>query len=233
MQESAHEEIQVANAVLGGQENYDEFDIELDPAKMGPKLVQANRQKGELREFQIYGNKHLLIAVSKLDGGRARRYRVNLGYLADEPSHQKLVDWKWLIAALCFGGIAILCAAMAYLGYLAMDYAMIGGTITATLCALAALIFAYRLRDEYTFNSHVGNATLFAMENKRPTQSVFDGFFIQLQQLINQAATEEDIADRLVGELRMCRRLRDEGILDEDTYTNARTLIFRHQAYKA
>jgi hypothetical protein len=41
------------------------------------------------------------------------------------------------------------------------------------------------------------------------------------------------VEEQLVGELKMCRRLRDENIIDDAVYTAARTSIFKHQRYRA
>ena len=49
------EEVIIANAIFDAQaDNYEEFDQEIDPAKLGDKLVQANTLKGTVREFQYY-----------------------------------------------------------------------------------------------------------------------------------------------------------------------------------
>lgn len=88
------------------------------------------------------------------------------------------------------------------------------------------------MRDEYIFKSYFGGAKLFLIENKKPTQQEFDNFFINLQQAIDRAQANIPVADRLVDELKMCRRLKDEGIIDEQAYTDARTIIFKHEQYK-
>jgi len=88
------------------------------------------------------------------------------------------------------------------------------------------------MRNEYIFKSHFGGARLFLIENKKPDQKKFDSFFISLQQAIYKSKARISVSDRLVGELKMCRRLRDEGIIDDKTYTVARTAIFKHEQYK-
>ncbi len=88
------------------------------------------------------------------------------------------------------------------------------------------------MRDEYVFKSQFGGAKIFLIENKKPEQSTFDSFYIQLQQSIEKAKVGISVSDRLVGELKMCRRLRDENIINDDAYTVARTAIFKHEQYK-
>jgi len=228
------EEMIVNDVALGfSADNYDELDEQIDPAKFGVKLVQSNSQKGTLREFQIYDQSRLFVSSGNIKGEPSQKYRINLAWVHPEPHHNKLVDWNWLVAALVFGGLSIMFLVLGLLEMLAIDYCMIGGSISFTLTLLATLIFIYKLRNEFTFFSRFGGADLFVLENKRPSQRIFDGFFIELQQAIEQAQHTESVTDRLVGELKMCRRLKDDGIIDEDTYTNARTAIFQHEQYRA
>ena len=76
-------------------------------------------------------------------------------------------------------------------------------------------------------------SAIFLIENKKPSQQAFDSYFISLQQSIDKAQASISVSDRLVGELKMCRRLRDEGIIDDEAYTIARTAIFKHEQYKS
>ena len=112
-------------------------------------------------------------------------------------------------------------------------YTLVAGTVTATASLIFALIFVYLMRDEFIFKSRYGSAKLFLMENKKPSQQEFDRYFISLQQAIERAQSKIPVSDRLVDELKMCRRLRDEGIIDDETYTIARTAIFKHEQYKS
>ncbi len=228
------EEVIVASAAYDvPTDNYEEFDQEIDPAKLGDKLVQSNSQKGLLREFQIYDRSHLLVSDGDITGDDVSHYRVNLAWVDAEPKHLKLIDWNWLYAALFFGTITATFVILAITQNLTMDYSMIGGTISFTITMLATLIFIYKLRDEFTFQSYFGGADLFVLENKRPTQTIFDNFFVSLQQAIDHAHAEKSVNDRLVGELKMCRRLRDEGVIDDEVYTAARAVIFKHEQYTA
>ena len=73
---------------------------------------------------------------------------------------------------------------------------------------------------------------LFLIENKKPSQQEFNNFHKDILVAIDKAQTHMSVSDRLVGELKMCRRLRDEGIIDSTTYIIARAEIFKHEQYK-
>jgi len=227
------EEVIIANAIFDAQaDNYEEFDQEIDPAKLGDKLVQANTLKGTVREFQYYSSDHLLLSLVKKKKAEATKFRVNLAWLSSEPVHNKVIVWKWLYGAMASAALMSLFIFFIVNETIKPEYSLIAGTISLTASLIFSLIFIYQMRNEYIFKSHFGNARLFLMENKKPDQEKFDSFFIKLQQAIDQSKTKISVSDRLVGELKMCRRLRDEGIIDDETYTIARTAIFKHEQYK-
>ena len=211
-------------------DNYEEFDQQIDPAKLGSKLVQQNTLKGTQREFQPYADSHLLLTVKK--NKKQRDYRVNLAWLSPQPKHNKVIIWKWLYAALGAAAVTGLFIFLAAQDILKLEYGAVAGTVSFTASLILMLIFIYKMQDEYIFTSNFGKIELILIENKKPSQEAFDTFFINLQQGIERAKKNITVTDRLVGELQMCRRLRDEGIIDDDTYTVARTAIFKHKQYQ-
>jgi hypothetical protein len=214
-------------------DNYEEFDQEIDPTKLGEKLVQTNTLKGTRREYQLYGGNHLLLNSVERERAKEKHFRVNLACITSEPEHNKVIVWKWLYAAL---GAGVLAALGIYLGIsetVKPVYSLVAATVTVTASLICALIFVYLMRDEFIFKSRYGSAKLFLMENKKPSQQEFDRYFISLQQAIKRAQSKIPVSDRLVDELKMCRRLRDEGIIDDEAYTIARTAIFKHEQYKS
>lgn len=213
-------------------DNYDEFDHEIDPARLGNKLRQENTLKGSVREYQLYSDKYLLLNFIEKKNAKAKYFRVNLACLSSEPEHNKIRKWNWLYAAVAMGALSVLCLYLAISETIKLEYCAIAGTVFLTSTLILVLIFIYLMRDEYIFKSRFGEARLFLLENKKPSQQQFDNFFIILQQAIDKAQTQMPTSDRLVGELKMCRRLRDEGIIDDETYTIARTVIFKHEQYK-
>ncbi|MCK5002658.1 MAG: hypothetical protein KAJ92_05125 [Gammaproteobacteria bacterium] len=214
-------------------DNYDEFDQELDSAKLGEKLVQENKLKGTLREYQIYVPNYLLLSFIEKKNAEPKKYRVNLAYLSSEPEHLKVVKLGWLYGAMASAILTVIFMLLAIYELLTLEFNFIAGSIGLTITLICALIFMYLQRDEYIFKSKFGNVNLFFLDNARPDQNKFDNFFIHLQQAIDKQHSNISVADRLVGELKMCRRLRDEGILDNEAYTIARTTLFKHKQYKA
>jgi hypothetical protein len=229
-----HEEVIISDTAFDvSADNYEDFDQEINPAKLGKKLIQTNTLKGSVRKYQFYASRHLLLNFVEKKNARIKNFRVDLAWLSSEPEHSKVIVWKWLYFAIAAGSLAGLCLYLALAQIIELRYCVVAGTITLTTTLIFFLIFIYLMRDEYIFKSYYGNAKLFLIENKKPNQSEFDSFFINLQQSIDSAQSNITTADRLVGELKMCRRLRDEKIIDDETYTRARTIIFKHDQYKS
>ena len=211
-------------------DNYEEFDQKIDPAKLGNKLVQQNTLKGTEREFQSYSDTHLLLKVKSKK--KQQDYRVNLAWLSPQPKHNKVIIWKWLYFSLAAAALTGLFIFLAVQEILKLEYSAVAGTVSLTASLILGLIFIYKIQDEFIFTSNFSKIGLFLIENKKPSQEEFDGFFINLQQGIERAKKNIPVTDRLVGELKMCRRLRDEGIIDDEAYTTARTAIFKHRQYQ-
>ena len=228
------EEVIIASAAFDvPADNYEEFDLEIDPAKLGNKLVQADTLKGTVREFQFYSNSHLLLSLVKKKKAEAKKFRVNLAWLSSGPAHNKVIAWKWFFAALASAAVVALLIFLTMNETLKLEISAIAATISLTASIIFSLIFVYQMKNEFIFRSHFGGADIFLIENKKPEQAEFDKFFINLQSAIDKSKTKISVSDRLLGELKMCRRLRDEGIIDDETYTRARTIIFKHKQYKA
>ena len=227
-------EVIFASAVFDAPaDNYEEFDQEIDPAKLGEKLIQTNTLKGTRREYQLYTSSYLLLNFVERKRAKEKKFRVSLAWLSSEPEHNKVIIWKWLYAVFGAGALAGLSLYLGISETVKPLYCLLAGTITVTIALICCLIFVYLMRDEFIFTSRYGHAKLFLIENKKPAQQEFDRYFIMLQQAIDKAQTHMSVPDRLVGELKMCRRLRDEGIINDESYTTARTAIFKHDQYKS
>lgn len=213
-------------------DNYEEFDQELDAEKLGQSLIQANTLKGTRREFQFYADDNLLLSLQTKKKSIAKKYRVNLAWFSSEPEHNKVIVWKWLYGAIASCLLMALSIFFTLNNTIDFIYGAVATTVLITAMLISILLFFYHMRDEYIFKSRFGDIMLFITENKKPEQTAFDQFYISLQQCIDKAQQRLTVAERLVGELKMCRRLRDEGIINDESYTTARTAIFKHQQYK-
>jgi len=229
---SVNEEVVISSAGLDlSADNYEEFDAELDPARFGDRLSQGNVLRGSVNDLQIYDTQHLLVSSRDNKHAEQKDYRLNLAWCDAEPQRQRIVAWKWLYLSLGFLSLFLLDLGLAISEIIDDTLALYAGAPLLTVAIIFLLIFVYCLRDRFIFCSRYGGTPLFLVENGKPSQSDFDRFFINLQQNIEQLQAKIPVRDQLVGELQMCRRLKDEGIIPEQAYTSARSKIFKHEEY--
>ncbi len=173
------EEVIIANALLDvPADNYEVFEQEIDPAKLGEKLIQTNTLKGTRREYQLYTSNYLLLNFIERKHAKEKKFRVNLALLTSEPEHNKVIVWKWLYWAFTAGAVAGLSLYLGISETVKPLYCLLAGTIAVTISLISSLIFVYLLRDEFIFKSRFGDVRLFLIENKKPSQQEFDQYFI-------------------------------------------------------
>lgn len=212
-------------------DNYEEFEQHIEPSRLGKKLVYKNSLKGTSREYQFYAAQDLLLNF--VEKKKAKKFRINLAWLSPEPVHNKIIEWQWLYYALATFALSGLCLYLGIAQIIKLEYCAGAGAILLTAACISTLIFIYLMRDEFIFRSNFGGTELFLIENNKPNPAEFNDFFANLQNTIQRGQENISIPDKLVGELKMCRRLKDEGVISDAQYTAARTVIFKHKQYKA
>lgn len=214
-------------------DNYEEFEQQIEASRLGKKLVHNNPLKGTIKEYQFYANRDLLLDFIGNKKSCTNKFRIHLAWLSAEPMHNKVIVWKWLYYALAAAALSGLCLYLALEEIVKAEYCGAAGAILLTAACISSLIFIYLMRDEFIFRSNFGGTELFLIENKKPNPSEFNDFFSDLQDTIKCAQEDISVPDKLVGELKMCRRLKDEGVISDTQYTAARTVIFKNKQYKA
>lgn len=211
-------------------DNYEEFEQHIEPSRLGKKLAYKNSLKGTSREYQFYAVQDLLLNF--VEKNKAKKFRINLAWLSPEPVHNKIIEWKWLYHALAAFALSGLCLYLGIAQIIQLEYCAGAGAILFTASCISSLVFIYKMRDEFIFKSYFGSTELVLLENKKPNPSEFNDFLIELQHTIERIQKNISVPDRLIGELKMCRRLKDEGIITDEQYTATRTVIFKHKQYK-
>ena len=71
------------------------------------------------------------------------------------------------------------------------------------------------------------------MSNHKSGSKEFDLFLVRLREHIKSAQDRLTMHQRLVGELKELRRIRDEGKISNEQYESARNVIFKHEAFQS
>ena len=113
------------------------------------------------------------------------------------------------------------------------DYIVIVAVLLGTFSMISMLIFYYRTQDKLVYNSFFGNIPLFEISNHKSGNKEFELFILKLRQHIKSAQDRMSMHQRLVGELKDLRRIRDEGKITNEQYDSARNIIFKHEAFQS
>ena len=196
------------------------------------EFEQTNKLRGIYRQMTIFNDTHCYQSI-KNKHKRKYKYRLNLAYLDPRPFRDRHIAWRWLYAGLALLGVD---AALIFSGWMnSGSMITLGLFIAATAVALMALMaFFYFTHDTVYFRSQFGKIKLMELINNNPDNDSFRAFINQLVMQINKSKTDsnKNNSQLLTSELQQLRRLKDETVISEEVYENAKLRIFKHDAFK-
>jgi hypothetical protein len=208
-------------------------DVHLKPEHINIEYAQEQKFKGVRRTFKIFNDTQLYYTLKSFRHKDNKMHRINLGYVNIQPERECTVAWKWLSTAVATIVWSMLLLYIGLFTQYKADYIVIVGILLGTFSMISMLIFYYRSQDKLIYRSFVGNIPLFEMSNHKPGNMEFESFMEKLRQHIKLAQGKLSMHQRLVGELKDLRRIRDEGKISNELYETARNIIFKHEAYQA
>ena len=210
----------------------DEEQVAVD--KINHEFVQENPLKGETREFTLFNDIQCYQAVRRKHGGKYK-YRVNLSHLDPKPKREFILADNWLIIAAISGVIGFMLVYIGWFSDMQFDsqIMVILSALSICFCLIAFLIALLKTRDRVLLYSYYGRAPVLELMNKNPDRASFAEFMALLSEHISQARENSTInsTDRLVAELKELRRLKDETVISEAVYEQAKKRIFRNPAF--
>ena len=207
-------------------------DAHLKPEQVNIVFVQEQKFKGVKRSYKIFNETQLYYTQKSFRHKENTRHRVNLNYVNIQPERECTVAWRWLSTAFATIVWSMLILYVGLFTQYKADYIVIVGVLLGTFSMISMLIFYYRTQDKLIFCSHVGKIPLFEVSNHKPGNREFDTFMEKLRQHIQLGQDKLSMHQRLVGELKDLRRIRDEGRISNESYEAARNTIFRHEAFQ-
>lgn len=208
-------------------------DAHLKPEVVNIAYVQEQKFKGVKRTFKIFNETQLHYTLTSFRHKDRKQHRINLSYVDLQPERECIVAWKWLSTAFATIVWSMLLLYVGLFTQFKADYIVIVGVLMGTFSMISMLIFYYRTQDKLIYRSFVGKIPLFEVSNHKPGNREFDAFMGKLRQHIRLAQDKLPIRQRLVGELRDLRRIRDEGKISNECYESARNVIFKHEAFQS
>jgi hypothetical protein len=213
----------------------DVFDENEDTVRtVNVEFTQESTIKGIKRSFVIFNDCQLLQSLRSFRHKDDRQYRINLRYIDPEPVRDCRYEWRILAASGVCLCLAVLLSCIWYFSRFDSSYLLMTATLFAAGSVIALLLFFYKSHDTFIYRSLAAGVPLIVLDNRKPGLQEFDTFLHKLEQY-TRAAQKCNMSKQqfLAGELKDLRRLKDDGMLTDQIYEEARTRIFRHKDYSA
>lgn len=161
--------------------------------------------------------------------------RVNLTYLDPKPERLVHIAWDWF-----FNGLAAISWAFViiYVGEYANftishDAMLPVGILLGTFGVIAFILFYYKTQDKILYRSYIGRVPVLELLH-RPRNKAYNNFIDVFEAAIYKAQHRNRMSMRyrLVGELKLLRRMKETGSIANADYENARSEIFKHKEYE-
>jgi hypothetical protein len=210
---------------LGESCYVDDLDLKLD--KLICRYTQNNRIKGVARKFALYDKTHL-IQQKDSHFNKIPEHRIDLTFLAPEPTKHLFVSWKILLT-----GVSLLIVSILLFLFIDQLQSVVGiqlvqlAVISLTTVGVIFIILSYyRSYSTLVFHSAVAKIPLLVITRK-PRDKNYKKFIDVIGKCINYSRNRNGITlqDRLRGEMKDLRRLKGLGIISEDVYNEAQKII--------
>lgn len=184
---------------------------------------------GSYRTFELGSADKLQIS----SGDRLRHRDVTISVMALSPESRRRYEiaWPWLIATAAGIGFALLGAFAASLSSgLTQSLLWLSAGLSGAAAVVCLAVLAARSRAERVYATRHAGIPLVAMWANQPTRDEVNRFGEVLEARIERLSEKRnlDVSAQLAGEMRMLRRLHQEGHLSRDDYEGAKqTLLSR------
>lgn len=192
-------------------------------------LFQESNARGEKRAFEIYNEKFIKVISKNIISNQS--YHLNLSMLAPWPVRHRNISWQWLLAVLYFSFSTL--AYTAYLLYFPESSKLVKllpFIVIFLLLSLAALLmFLYKSPNVTEFKTRYGNCVVLSLLYNKPSKKEFKDFIeeIKLRSLSASQVVKLDKSQMLDIEMDELRRLRNEGIISQHHYADAKARIIQ------
>ena len=159
-----------------------------------------------------------------------QNYSVDILSLQDKSKSIFFIAWKWLILSISFFLVMLLLLKLlpGYLGAdknLYLGIILLAGMIGSLVCFVQ---FWKKTSKKHIFYSRNAHVPLIVLCAGKPSKNIFFSFVNAIENRIKKFRSHMDIAEekQLTGEMKMLRRLSDNGVISKKVYEDAKTKLF-------
>jgi hypothetical protein len=196
------------------------------PAQINATLQQQSRVEAP-RELQIVDGKEIRINIG--NPPRQRTYSVQLLALADKSLIRLHIAWGWLglflVSVVALVGYWLSRSAFGF-SLAAYEFSYVAGFSLAAILAIA--MFILKLSRKRVFVSRLAKVKLFEVLIGNPNNRAYKSFLDQINHSLKEARQFWNLKQehQVAGEMRMLRRLSEEGVIKQADYEKAKKYLF-------
>jgi len=201
----------------------------MNEKKPNSSLHQESNARGEKRLFEIYNDKFIKVTTNNIINNKS--YHLNLSMLAPWPVRHRDISWQWLLAVLYFSLTTF--SYTAYLFYFQESSKLeklLPFIVIFLLLSLGSfLMFLYRSPNVIEFKTRYGNCVVLSLLYNNPNKKIFKEFIeeIKLRSLSASQVIKIDKNQMLDIEMNELKRMRNEGVISEHHYADAKARILQ------
>jgi hypothetical protein len=212
----------------------DEEQVTID--KVNHQFHQENKMKGEVREFTIFNDKQCKQTV-RLKHGPEQDFRINLTCVDAKPRRDFVFSENWLMLGAIATVISLMLIYVVWFSSIKIDRGL-GTVLVATSLSFSIICFLITMlktRNRMQFLSKYARVPVLELIKNKPDSKSFTDFMKLLSQHIISAqhSAQLSTSERLKLELKELRRLKDDNVIPEPVYEQAKTCILRNKGFIA
>ena len=198
------------------------------------ELKQSCWFTGEQRMHMIFNGNQCYQKV-QLNPANKKKFRVNLGYLNEEPERHIKFTYGWFALSAMF----LIFTGVLMFGNLitVKSYELIVESLAAFSLFMGGMSFItgwMQSTNRLIFYSQYGNVPLLELIYQSPNKKIFNEFVRTLKHKISMAnhTNESSLKECLTKELGELRRLKNETVITSGDFNKALQRIVNHDGYR-
>ena len=196
---------------------------------MADDLIEIHQEWAQGSGIKIQLKKQRELRVEKHSKRGSTKYTIDLLALGDKSKQKVILGWQWFVAGLA--AIFLMIACLNFLPILEESTLYQAATYVLGL-GLGAACFFMAVKGtsrKQIFFSRKANIPLVELVINNPSKNEFNSFIKLVEKCIGSSREGLNISmnNQLAGEMKMIRRLSEEGVVSPSVYKKAKDVLMK------
>jgi hypothetical protein len=196
---------------------------------MADDLIEIHQKWAPGFGVKIKLHKGRELHVEKKAKPHRTKYIIDLLALEDASKQKTVLGWKWFVAGIA--AILLMIACLNFLPMLNESMLYLSAAYIVGLGSAAGCFFkAYKSTSrKQFFHSRNANVPLVELAINNPSKKIFNDFISKVEEhiLSSRDGLKISMNNQLAGEMKMLRRLSEEGIVSTSVYKKAKAGLLK------